>query len=190
MSQKHRTHREIRQEFTPERQQEISDSAAKIDTKLTILSTVRQAAGITQEELADLLNIRQSHISQMESRDDITLGNLVGAITAMGGSINLTVEFPGKPSVQFSQIETLFPEKSVVDGEIPAIRDRNTQIEPFMQRRREILAKSTLTKKDKKELQELELKIGNLPMAESAADIQAMDIIRKAAKLLEKQQSS
>jgi predicted ATP-binding protein involved in virulence len=63
-------------------------------------------------------------------------------------------------------------------------------IEPLMQRRREILAKSTLTKKDKKELQELELKIGNLPMAESAADIQAMDIIRKAAQLLEKQQSS
>jgi predicted ATP-binding protein involved in virulence len=58
-------------------------------------------------------------------------------------------------------------------------------IEPWVQRRREILAKSSLTKKDKLELKELEAKIGNLPTAESAADIQAMDIIRKAAKLLE-----
>jgi AAA15 family ATPase/GTPase len=58
-------------------------------------------------------------------------------------------------------------------------------IEPLVQRRREILAKSSLTKKDKQELKELEAKIGNLPAAESAADIQAMDIIRKAAKLLE-----
>jgi predicted ATP-binding protein involved in virulence len=58
-------------------------------------------------------------------------------------------------------------------------------IEPLVQRRRAILAKSTLTKKDKQELKGLEAKIGNLPSAESAADIQAMDIIRKAAKLLE-----
>jgi AAA15 family ATPase/GTPase len=58
-------------------------------------------------------------------------------------------------------------------------------IEPLVQRRREILAKSSLTKKDKQELKELEAKIGTLPAAESAADIQAMDIIRKAAKLLE-----
>jgi predicted ATP-binding protein involved in virulence len=59
-------------------------------------------------------------------------------------------------------------------------------IEPLVQRRRAILAKSSLTKKDKQELKELEAKIGTLPTAESAADIRAMDIIRKAAKLLEK----
>jgi predicted ATP-binding protein involved in virulence len=58
-------------------------------------------------------------------------------------------------------------------------------IEPLVQRRHTILAKSSLTKKDKQELKELEAKIGNLPAAESAADIRAMDIIRKAAKLLE-----
>jgi predicted ATP-binding protein involved in virulence len=58
-------------------------------------------------------------------------------------------------------------------------------IEPLVERRRAILAKSSLTKKDKQELKELEVKIGTLPTAESAADIQAMDIIRKAAKLLE-----
>jgi energy-coupling factor transporter ATP-binding protein EcfA2 len=63
-------------------------------------------------------------------------------------------------------------------------------IEPLIQERRKILAKSTLTKKDKQKLQELETKIGSLPTAESPADIQAMDIIRKAAKLLENKQSA
>jgi DNA-binding XRE family transcriptional regulator len=87
VSQKYRTYREIRQEFSPERKHKISDGAAKINTKLKILSTVRQAAGITQEELAELLDVGQSHISQMESRDNITLSTLVGAITAMGGSL-------------------------------------------------------------------------------------------------------
>jgi transcriptional regulator with XRE-family HTH domain len=115
MSQKHRTYREIRQEFSPERQQKISTGAVRINARLKILSTVRQAAGLTQEELAELLDVGQSHVSQIESRDNITLGTLVGAITAMGGSIDLTVKFPEKPSVQFSQIETLFLEKPVIN---------------------------------------------------------------------------
>jgi predicted ATP-binding protein involved in virulence len=58
-------------------------------------------------------------------------------------------------------------------------------IEPLIQRRHAILGKSSLSKKDKLELKELEAKIGNLPTSESAADIRAMDIIQKAAKLLE-----
>jgi predicted ATP-binding protein involved in virulence len=60
-------------------------------------------------------------------------------------------------------------------------------IEPLLQRRRQLLAKSTLTKKDRAELQELETQIGRIPTAESPADIQAMDIIRKAAQILENQ---
>ncbi len=115
MSQKHRTYREIRQDFSPDRQQKITAGAAKINIGLKILSTVRQAAGITQEELAELLDVGQSHISQIENRDNITLATLISAIAAMGGSIDLTVKFAGKPSVQFSQIETLFLEKLMLD---------------------------------------------------------------------------
>jgi transcriptional regulator with XRE-family HTH domain len=108
MSRRHRTYKQIKQEFSPEIQQEISTGAEKIRSSLKILSTVRQAAGLTQEELADLLDVRQSYISQVEARENITLGTLIGAIVAMGGSVDLQVNFPEKPSVQFSQIETLF----------------------------------------------------------------------------------
>jgi transcriptional regulator with XRE-family HTH domain len=115
MNRKHRTYREIKQEFSPERQQKISDGAEKIETRLKILSAVRQAAGLTQEELVALLNVGESHISQVENRDDITFSTLVGVITAMGGSIDLVVKFPEKPSVQLSQIESLFFGKTGVD---------------------------------------------------------------------------
>jgi predicted ATPase len=60
-------------------------------------------------------------------------------------------------------------------------------IEPLIQRRRELLGKPSLTRKDEQELKQLEQQIGYLPTAESPTDIQAMDIIRKAAKLLENQ---
>jgi energy-coupling factor transporter ATP-binding protein EcfA2 len=59
------------------------------------------------------------------------------------------------------------------------------ELELLIKRRRKILAKSKLTAKDERELKKLEEQIGALPMGESPEDIRAMDIIRKAAKLLE-----
>jgi predicted ATP-binding protein involved in virulence len=56
---------------------------------------------------------------------------------------------------------------------------------PLIERRRKLLAKSKLTAKDERELKKLEAQIGTIPTAESPEDIRAMDIIRKAAKLLE-----
>ncbi|MFM2304165.1 MAG: hypothetical protein RLZZ135_1575 [Cyanobacteriota bacterium] len=115
MNRKHRTYREIKQEFSPERQQKISSGAEKIETRLKILSAVRQATGLTQEELVALLNVGESHISQVENREDVTFNTLIEVITAMGGSIDLVVKFPEKPAVQLSQIESLFLGKTGFD---------------------------------------------------------------------------
>jgi ribosome-binding protein aMBF1 (putative translation factor) len=108
MTPRHRTYRQIKQDFSPETQVEISAGADRIRAGLKIISAVRQVAGLTQEELADLLEVRQSYISQVEARENITLNTLISTIAAMGGSIDLTVNFPEKPPVQFSQIEVSF----------------------------------------------------------------------------------
>jgi len=68
--------------------------------------------------------------------------------------------------------------------EIPSARP--PQIEKLLAERQEILTKPKLSKADKAKLKELEAKIGTLPTAENPEDIRAMDIIRRAAKLLEK----
>jgi predicted ATP-binding protein involved in virulence len=62
---------------------------------------------------------------------------------------------------------------------------RPADVEKFILQRRELLAKSKLTKKDQAELKQLEEQIGSLPTGESQADLRAMDIIRRAAKYLE-----
>ena len=62
---------------------------------------------------------------------------------------------------------------------------RSAKIEPLLKRRKEILTQPNLTKDDRAELKELESQIGTLPTAETSEDIKAMDIIRRAAKLLE-----
>ncbi|HEY9861599.1 MAG TPA: AAA family ATPase [Candidatus Obscuribacterales bacterium] len=67
--------------------------------------------------------------------------------------------------------------------ELPTARPAD--LEPLLTRRQELLSKARLSKADKAELQELEAQIGSLPTAETPEDIKAMDIIRRAAKLLE-----
>ena len=62
---------------------------------------------------------------------------------------------------------------------------RPADLEPLLARRKELLSQPDLSKADKAELQELEAKIGSLPTAETPDDIKAMDIIRRAAQLLE-----
>jgi predicted ATP-binding protein involved in virulence len=66
--------------------------------------------------------------------------------------------------------------------------DRPPHIEPLIKRREEILCQAHLTEADEAELKSLAQSIGSLPTAETPRDIEAMDIIRRAAKLLENAQ--
>ena len=61
---------------------------------------------------------------------------------------------------------------------------RPPQVSPALEERKRILAKARLTKADEKRLAELEAQIGDLPTGETPEDLQAMDIIRRAAALL------
>ena len=63
---------------------------------------------------------------------------------------------------------------------------RPANLDHLLARRQKILSKSKLSKADQVELKQLEEQIGSLPTAETSEDIKAMDIIRRAAKLLEK----
>ncbi len=61
---------------------------------------------------------------------------------------------------------------------------RSPHYETLLEHRRHILSKAELTEDDQAELKKLEADIGDLPTAETVEDIEAMDIIRRAAKLL------
>jgi predicted ATP-binding protein involved in virulence len=65
---------------------------------------------------------------------------------------------------------------------------RPPQLDYALKERTRLLAKARLTAKDKARLRELEAHIGTLPTGETPQDIEAMDIIRRAADLLKKQE--
>uniref|UniRef100_B8HNF3 ATPase AAA-type core domain-containing protein n=1 Tax=Cyanothece sp. (strain PCC 7425 / ATCC 29141) TaxID=395961 RepID=B8HNF3_CYAP4 len=67
--------------------------------------------------------------------------------------------------------------------ELPTARPAD--VEPLLLQRQELLSQAHLSEADEAKLRELEARIGTLPTGESPEDIKAMDIIRRAAKLLE-----
>jgi predicted ATP-binding protein involved in virulence len=64
---------------------------------------------------------------------------------------------------------------------------RSEEVEKLLKERAEILSKSRLTKKDRARLAELEEDIGALPTGETPEEMEAMDIIRRAAQRLKKE---
>lgn len=62
---------------------------------------------------------------------------------------------------------------------------RPPQLDTVLQERNKILGKATLTRADKARLKKLEAEIGQLPTGETPDDLEAMDIIRRAAILLQ-----
>lgn len=65
---------------------------------------------------------------------------------------------------------------------------RPPQLDDAMKERTRLLSKPRLTAKDRARLRELEAEIVSLPTGETPQEIEAMDIIRRAADLLKKQE--
>ena len=66
------------------------------------------------------------------------------------------------------------------------VKSRSDEIEELQKKRRKILSKAKLTQTDKRNLKDIESKMGYLPTAETPEDIEAMSIIRQAGKNLKK----
>lgn len=102
------SYEEKRKQFSKEAQERIKNRAQEIKNELHILKAIRELTGMSQEALAERLEVNQSYISRLERRDNITLATLTSIISALGGSVELTIHLPEQEPVKFSQLEALF----------------------------------------------------------------------------------
>lgn len=79
--------------MSPEAQKRIK---VKTDVMLQemLLNELRQARAMSQEKLAEELNIKQSSVSKIEHRTDIYVSTLRTYIEALGGELNIIAKFP------------------------------------------------------------------------------------------------
>jgi len=59
------------------------------------LRELRQGRRVSQSEIAARLGLSQTEISRFERRSDLRVGTLDAYVRALGGSLDLTVRFPG-----------------------------------------------------------------------------------------------
>jgi DNA-binding XRE family transcriptional regulator len=58
------------------------------------LNELRQARGLSQKMLAELLHVQQPSIAKIEKRTDMYLSTLRSHIEAMGGQLEVVARFP------------------------------------------------------------------------------------------------
>jgi predicted transcriptional regulator len=58
------------------------------------LNELRQARGLSQKMLAEVLQVQQPSIAKIEKRTDMYLSTLRSHIEAMGGELDIVARFP------------------------------------------------------------------------------------------------
>ena len=77
----------------PERRARV-EREKQIMTDVLTLTRLREARGVTQEELAHAWDVSQSNVSRVERGQDVYLSTLRNYVEALGGRLELTAVFP------------------------------------------------------------------------------------------------
>jgi transcriptional regulator with XRE-family HTH domain len=94
-----RTLKEKLEQLSPERRKKIEEESNFLIFEEMTRQQLRLALKLTQEQMAELLEIDQGNISRLEQRTDLMLSTLRKYIAAMGGELRLVVEFPNRPPI-------------------------------------------------------------------------------------------
>jgi ribosome-binding protein aMBF1 (putative translation factor) len=84
---------ELREKMSKESQARAASMAAEMMAEIP-LSELRQARGLSQKMLAEVLNIKQPSVAKLEKRTDMYISTLRSHIEAMGGHLELVAQFP------------------------------------------------------------------------------------------------
>lgn len=84
---------ELRAGLSPESQARAEARAQAMLAEMP-LNELRQARGLSQKMLAEVLHVQQPSIAKMEKRTDMYLSTLRSHIEAMGGQLELVARFP------------------------------------------------------------------------------------------------
>jgi DNA-binding transcriptional regulator YiaG len=84
---------DLRARMTPEARSAAAAEAARRADEMN-LAEVRRALRLSQEELAETLQIGQGSVAKMEKRTDMYVSTLRRFIEAMGGELEIVARFP------------------------------------------------------------------------------------------------
>ena len=86
---------EIKKKMAPERRARL-DAEVRREVLSMELRELRQEAGKTQAEVAEIAEMTQAELSKLERRDDHLLSTLRRYVTALGGELEVVAIFDKK----------------------------------------------------------------------------------------------
>ena len=92
----------LRNKMSQERRDRI-DAMTKDMLAEMPMHELRRARQLSQEQLADMLEIKQGSVSKLERRTDLYISTLRRYVEAMGGELTLQARFP-EGSVTITQL--------------------------------------------------------------------------------------
>ena len=83
----------LEKQMDPERVLRAKARAKEIMAEM-LLGEIRKEAGLTQEDLAKAIGIKQPSLSKLESQEDMQISTLQRLIQALGGQLELIAHMP------------------------------------------------------------------------------------------------
>lgn len=96
---------ELRETMQPAARQKAADKTRALPAAMP-LQELRHARNLSQEQLAQTLEVKQAAVSKLEKRTDMYISTLRNFIKAMGGDLEIIAKFPDG-AVQISQFEDI-----------------------------------------------------------------------------------
>ena len=93
---RHRPFSDLKQGWSPARLAANEARKAELATERLSLEQLRDELGISQEDLANLMEVQQPAISKLIRRSDMKVSTLRDLIAAMGGELHITATFPDR----------------------------------------------------------------------------------------------
>ena len=84
---------DLRAKMSPESRSRAEAKAQAMLNEMP-LNELRQARGLSQKMLAEVLNVQQPSIAKLEKRTDMYISTLGSHIQAMGGELEVVARFP------------------------------------------------------------------------------------------------
>ena len=85
--------RELTKGFTPARRRRVDEMKRELLGEMP-LHELRRARALTQQDLAEMLQVNQPAVSKIEQRSDVYISSLRSYIEAVGGRLKIVAEFP------------------------------------------------------------------------------------------------
>jgi predicted XRE-type DNA-binding protein len=101
----HRPFPDLTKDWSPERLARSEARMAALTSEMVSLEQLRVGLGLSQEELANVMEVQQPAISKLVRRPDMKVSTLRDLIAAMGGELHITATFPDR-SVEIGNFTT------------------------------------------------------------------------------------